>query len=102
MQFLVTGHPLNPQPLPPKESLEAFEATWEIFASGQDQRIKSVYPHADERGATILVDVQSNDELTRLLSGLPAFLLVDFESHPVTTPQVILESIRHTKQYLTE
>ena len=85
MQFIVAGRSLDPPPVPLPQAVAMFKATWEHFASGSDPRIKAIYPHADERAVTFVVEVESAEDLSSLLRRLPVFPLVSLEVHPVTT-----------------
>ena len=69
------------------------KATFEHLASGADPRIKAVYPFADERATTLIVEVDSADDLGQLISSLPATRLSTFVSHPVASPQSVLEQL---------
>jgi hypothetical protein len=93
MQFIVTGRAIDGLPLPPAQALAAYKATFEIFAAGTEPHIKAVWPHADERATTLLVEVETADELGDTLSALPGFMLSTWEAHPVSTPARVAESL---------
>src|SRR3954449_420649 len=76
MQFIVTGRSLDMPPVPLPQAVAMFKATWEHFASGSDPRIQAIYPHADERAVTFVVEVESAEDLSSLLRRLPVFPLV--------------------------
>ena len=101
MQFVVTGRSLDTPPVPLPQAVAMFKASWEFFASGSDPRIKAVYPHADERAATLVVEVESAEDLSSLLRRLPAFPLVRLEAHPVTTPQHLVNELNVLQEALS-
>jgi len=101
MEFLVTGKAIDAPMAPPQEAVAGYKASFEIFASGKDDRIKAVYPHADERACTLLVDVKTADELTTFLSGIPGFFLSTWEAHPVTTAKHVLRQLEEIEQALS-
>ena len=73
-------------------------ATLEQLASGDDPRIKAVYPFADERAAVLVVDMDSADELAQWRLSLPGARLVTFESHPITSVQNLLNLLSQLEQ----
>ena len=93
MQFIVTGRAIDGLPMPPDQALGAYKATFEILAAESHPHIKGVWPHVDERATTLLIDVQSAEELGDTLAELPGFMLSTWESHPVSTPAHVVESI---------
>jgi hypothetical protein len=93
MQFIVTGKAIDAPMAPPSQAIAAYRASFEMFASGKDPRITAVYPHADERAVTLIVDVDSGDELSSFLLGIPAFFLSSFEAHPVAATEHVLRSL---------
>jgi hypothetical protein len=78
-----------------------WRASVEFFASRSDPRIKPIYPHADERAVTFVVEVESAEDLSSLLRRLPVFPLVSLEVHPVTTPQQIVSELDVALQALS-
>jgi len=93
MRFIAKGKAIDGLPMPPAQALGAYRATFEIFASGSEPRITQVYPHADERATTLLVEVDSADELGELLSSLPGYFLSTWEVHPVASVERTLQVI---------
>ncbi len=62
-------------------------------------KIKAVYPHADERAVTLLIDADSGDDLIRVLGSLPGFVrLAKLDTHPVTTPEAVLGVIAEAER----
>jgi len=90
MQFIVTGRSLDTPVVPPQQELAMVKATLESLKSRTNPKIKAIYLHADERAATLLIEADSGDDLTRVLGSLPVFRLSRWESHPVTTPEAVL------------
>ena len=77
------------------------KATFEQFANGADPRIKAVYPFADERATALVVDVESADDLGRLIGSLPATRLSKFESHPIVSPKNVLAQLSEWEKMLS-
>ncbi|TML64209.1 MAG: hypothetical protein E6G14_17465 [Actinobacteria bacterium] len=100
MQFIITGKAIDAPMAPPPQAIAAYKATFELFASGTDQRIKGIWPHADERAVTLLVEVDSGDDLSAFLAFLPAFFLSEFETHPVTSVDQVLRELTEIEQQL--
>ncbi len=90
MQFIVTGRGLDTPVVPLQQELAMVKATFELFKSRANPKIKAIYPHADERAVTLVIEADSGDDLTRVLGSIPASRLGRFESHPVTTPEAVL------------
>jgi len=100
MQFIITGKAIDAPMAPPPQAIAAYKATYELFAAGQDQRIKGIWPHADERAVTLLVDVDSAEDLSEFLTSLPAFFLSEFDSHPVTSVDQVLRELTEIERQL--
>lgn len=100
MQFVVIGRLIDAPVAPPEQELAMLKATFEHLASGTDPRIKAVYPFADERATALVVDVDSADDLGRLISSLPATRLSTFVSHPVASPQSVIDQFSQWEQML--
>ena len=101
MQFIITGRAIDGLPMPPEQALAAYKATFEILAAANHPPIKAAWPHADERAATLLVDVGSAEELGDTLAELPGFMLSTWEAHPVSTPAHVVSSITRMQQSLS-
>jgi hypothetical protein len=93
MQFIVTGRLIDTPVAPPEQELDLLIQTFRHFASREDPRIKAVYPYADARVTALVVDVDSANELSELLGGLPASRLSTWEGHPVATPESVLGTL---------
>lgn len=93
MKFLVIGRMIDAAVVPPEQELALLKATFQHFADNGDQRIKAVYPYADQRATAFVAEVDSADELSALISALPASRVSTFESHPITSPQSIVGAI---------
>lgn len=94
MQFIVTGRALDGLPIPPDQALGAYRATFEILAGGANPAVKGMWPHADERATTLLIEADTAEALGDTLSALPAYLLSTWEAHPVTTPGYVAEVLQ--------
>ena len=67
---------------------------------GQEPRIKTVYPFADQRTTAFVVEADSADELGRVINGLPGSRLSTFEAHPIGTVQAVLDVLSEWEQAL--
>jgi muconolactone delta-isomerase len=93
MEFVVIGSAVDSSNVPPQAVLAMAKQSFQMLASKQDSRIKSVYPFAGERAGLLIVDVQSADELQELIGNLPLSGISKFEIHPVGTLQGVLKSL---------
>lgn len=100
MQFIVTGRAIDGLPIPPHEALGAYRASFEILARGDIPAIKGVWPHADERATTFLVEADTAEALADSLGALPGFLLSTWTAHPVTTPRHVADSLQRMRMVL--
>jgi hypothetical protein len=85
MQFLVIGRMIDAPVVPPEQELSMLQATFEQLAGGAHPEIKAVYPFADARSTALVIEVDSADDLGRVLNSLPACRLSTFESHPIVS-----------------
>lgn len=76
------------------------KATFEQLANGENPKIKAVYPFADQRATALVVDVDSADDLGRLIGSLPASRLSTFISHPIASPQSVIDQLAQWQQML--
>lgn len=100
MKFLVIGRLIDAAVAPPAQEISMLKATFEQLASGKDPRIKAVYPFADERATALVVDVDSADDLGRLIGSLPASRLSTFVSHPIVSPQSVVDQLSQWEQLM--
>jgi hypothetical protein len=91
MRFVVTGKAIDPLPVPPEQAIEAFRATFELLAAAKDPRIAEVYPHAEERATTFIIEAETAEDLRETLCQLPAYFLSTWESHAVTRPDHVVD-----------
>ncbi len=94
MQFIVIGRAIDGLPIPPQEALRAYQASFAILARGDNAAIKGVWPHADERATTLLIEADTAEQLGDTLMTLPAYMLSTWEAHPVTTPGYVAQSLQ--------
>ena len=85
MQFIVTGRAIDGLPMPPEAALGVYRASFELLASGADPHLKGVWPHAEERATTLLVEADTAEQLGDTLTALPGYMLSTWEAHAVTT-----------------
>jgi alkanesulfonate monooxygenase SsuD/methylene tetrahydromethanopterin reductase-like flavin-dependent oxidoreductase (luciferase family) len=100
MEFLVIGRFIDTPIVPPQQELAMLKATFEGFAAKQDRRIKAVYPLTDQRATALVVDVETADDLGRLIMSLPASRLSTFEAHPIGTPEAVVEQLQQWERAL--
>lgn len=100
MQFIVTGRAIDGLPVPPDQTLGAYRASFEFFARGDNPAITGVWPHADERATTLLVEADTAEALGDILTALPAYMLSTWEAHPVTTPDHVAQSLQRMQTAL--
>lgn len=94
MQFIVTGRAIPGLSMPPQEALGAYHATFESFARGDNPAITGIWPHADERATTLLVEAETAEALNDALCSLPSYMLATWTAHPVTTPGHVAETLQ--------
>jgi hypothetical protein len=85
VQFIVTGRAIDGLPVPPQQALAAYRASFEMLAKGGDPHVKGVWPHAEERATTLLVEADTAEDLGETLTALPGYMLSTWEAHAVTT-----------------
>ena len=101
MQFVVDMKRMETPQGPPQMEIALAKQTLQQFASGQgDPRIKAVYPWAGERAATLIVEVESGDELSQVIGRLPLFPLCEIHYHPVMSLQRSLEGVEEAERQL--
>jgi hypothetical protein len=93
MQFIVTGRAIDGLPVPQQESLGAYRATFELLANGTYPQIKGVWPHAEERATTLLIEADTAEQLGETLTALPGYMLSTWEAHAVTTAAHLADAL---------
>jgi hypothetical protein len=85
MRFIVTGRAIDGLPVPPREAVGAYRASFELLANGADPHIRGVWPHAEERATTLLIEADTAEQLGETLTALPGYMFSSWEAHAVTT-----------------
>lgn len=93
MQFIVTGRAIDGLPMPPHAVLGAYRASFELLATGTDPHVKGVWPHAEERATTLLIEADSAEQLGESLTALPGYMLCTWEAHAVTTAAYLANAL---------
>jgi len=93
MQFIVTGRAIDGLPTPPAQALAAYKATFELLAADKVPHVQAAWPHADERATTLLVEIDTAEQLGDTLASLPGFMLSTWEAHPVSTAAHVAGSL---------
>jgi len=102
MEFLLLVRQYESAIMHPAQELALVKLTFEYLASGQDPRIKSVYPFVGERAAALLIEAASPEELQESVMSLPFFPLVKVETHVTTTARSELDVIGKVEQRIAE
>jgi muconolactone delta-isomerase len=101
MQFVVEIRRMETPQGPPQMELALAKQMFQQFVSGQaDPRIKAAYPYAGERAGTLIVEVESADELNQVMGKVPVLPLCDVEYHPVMSVQQGLAGIEEAERRL--
>jgi muconolactone delta-isomerase len=100
MQFCVIGRAVDSSNVPPQAVIGLAKQSFQMLASNQDSRIKTMYPFAGERAGLLIVDVQSGDELQEVLGNLPLSGISTFEIHPVGTLQGVMKSLEVSEKQM--
>lgn len=98
MEFVVILRALDSTNVPPLATIALAKQTFQMLASNQDSRIKSIYPFAGERAGVLIVEAKSGDELNDVISSLPFVGITKTEIHPVGTVQNALKSIEQAEK----
>jgi hypothetical protein len=93
MQFIVTGRAIDGLPMPPQAVLGAYRTTFELLANGANPNIKGVWPHAEERATTLLIEADTAEQLGETLTALPGYMLSTWEAHAVTTAAYVADAL---------
>jgi hypothetical protein len=102
VQFAVIMRATDTSSLPPQVQVSLPKQTFEMLASGKDQRIKAIYPFAGERAAVFIIDTNSADELQEVIGALPLSPVVRAEVHPITTVQGVLKTLQQAEQRMAQ
>jgi muconolactone delta-isomerase len=102
MQFAIISRAVDNPGIPPPVAVTLAHKTFELFASGQEPRIKAIYPFAGQRAGLLIAEVQSGDELQELVTSLPFAPIVTTEIHPIGTVQGALKTIEQIQRRLAE
>jgi hypothetical protein len=93
MQFIVTGRAIDGLPVPPEQALAAYRASFELLASGTDPHIRGVWPHAEERATTLLIEADTAEQLGETLTALPGYMLSTWDAHAVTSAAYVADAL---------
>ena len=98
MMFLVIQR-MKPGLVFTPEMFDPFLASFENLKDLQKKGIvKSLWAFVDGSGGGGIADVPSADQLFQLLQGSPVSGFVDYEVHPLTTIDVVAETMRKGKE----
>lgn len=93
MLFFVKGGPKSgPPPLSPEQLLEHVIKEWEtIIGFRQQGTVLESYGYVDYPGGFIIFNVNSREELDKLLSKLPMYSFTEFEISQLITAEQALK-----------
>ena len=101
MQFVVEIRRMQTPQGPPQMEMALAKQMFQQFVNGQaDPRIKAVYPHAGERSGTLIVEVDSADELNQVMGQVPVLPLCEVHYHPVMSLQAGLAGVEEAERRL--
>jgi muconolactone delta-isomerase len=98
MMFLVIQRMKPGLALTP-EMIDPYLASFEYYKDLEKKGIiKSLWAFVDGSGGGGIADVPSADQIYQILAGSPVSGLVDFEVYPLTTIDVVVETMRKAKE----
>lgn len=101
MQFVVDIRRMETPQGPPQMELALAKQMFQQFVSGQaDPRIKAAYPYAGERAGTLIVEVDSADELSEVMGKVPVLPVCEVHYHPVMSLQAALARVEEGERQL--
>jgi len=98
MLYFVRAELKSAPSLPPKQWIELLIKEFEIELDYQKQgKILAQGHYAGSKGGCYIYDVESNDELHRLVCGLPTISFLNWEVAPLVSPEQNLQMIKQVK-----
>lgn len=98
MKFLVIQR-MKPGLAITPEMFDAFLASFEQLKDLQEKGIvKSMWAFVDGSGGGGIADVPSADQVYQILAGNPVSGFVDYEVYPLTSIDVVAETMRKAKE----
>ena len=95
MLYLTNSELKAGYPLPPKEWLENVLESMESILNYKEQgKVMLHVGYAGRQGGSIIWDVDSNEELMRILSQLPFWPFLQWEIVPLISTEQAIESIK--------
>jgi len=95
MLYLTNSELIGGYPLPPKEWLEIVLKGMEDVVNYEKQgKIVLHVGYVGRQAGTIIWDVDSNEELMRILSQLPFWPFLEWEIIPLISTEQTIESIK--------
>jgi len=70
-----------------------FRPSFELLAKEADPRIKGVWPHAEERATTLLIEADTAEDFGDTLTALLGYMLSTWEAHAVTTASYVADGL---------
>lgn len=103
MLYLTNSELIGGYPLPPKEWLEiVLQSMEDIVNYRKEGKVVLHVGYAGRRGGAIIWDVESNEELMKILSQLPFWPFLEWEIVPLISTEYALESIKHALASVSE
>jgi muconolactone D-isomerase len=103
MLYFVKAELKGTPPLPPEQFLELIVKETETEISYQKQgHILAQGSFAGGKGGCYIYDVESNEDLQKLVSRLPTFSFLDWEAIPLLSHEQNLEMLKQTLSSMRE
>lgn len=103
MLYLVKAELKGAPPVPPEQWMELLVKEMKTEKGYQKQgQILAQGDFAGGKGGCYIYDVESNEELHKLLSQLPTFTFLDWEVIPLLSREQNLELVKQTQASMPE
>ncbi len=95
MLFFIRARLREQPPLPREQWLGMVAATWEVISQlERNGKARAAGALIGQGGGVAIVDVDSNDELSDILTRLPVYAFLEWEVAPMTAAERALDSAR--------
>jgi muconolactone delta-isomerase len=102
MLFFIKAELREPPPLPREQYLGMVASTWELIKQLESNgKVISGGAFVGQRAGCVIVDVDSNEELSDILNRVPLSAYIDWEVVPLIAADRALESAKWALQQLS-
>ena len=101
MQFLVLTKAATTN-LPPQVMLPMVRQTFESIIAKREPRIKQAFNFAGERAGAYVIEANSAEELSDIISEMPFAGVVDVQIHALTTVEQALKIVKAAEQRVAQ